>query len=357
MNPHWQEKLIDGRQLMLLLVLGRMFSTMTYSPGKEAVPGSVTLVSQLFALGLELLLLTPLFLVARRSKGRNTHDLALCKNTPAGHFCALLGLVFSSFQAAQTLTVQADFLAGTIYRLPSRSGLLFALWGGVIYAVWLGLESFSRLSMGVFLVFILLTAVLFLQSLPRIDFINLHNPFGDGIRPIVRGTLLSAARCGELGAAVLLFPSVRKSPARWTAGATFVWTGFALILSFLVLTVLGNFAALRSYPVYTLALTGSELSVFGRPDALLLLVWIFLAVIRGALFLWLGAKCIFLLTSKGPFFCIGTVGGLVLAVCVISFRWRHVWENPMLWGVLTAAVTLGIPLTTLIFPQSRRKGS
>ena len=46
MNPQWKEKLIDGRQLMLLLVLGRMFSMMTYSPGKEAVPGSVTLAAR-----------------------------------------------------------------------------------------------------------------------------------------------------------------------------------------------------------------------------------------------------------------------------------------------------------------------
>lgn len=355
MNLHWNEKLIDGRQLLLLLVLGRLFSMMTYSPGKEAVPGSVTLAVQLPALGLELALLLPTIWVLRHFGADSLLGLAYRKNALTGHFCALLGLAFCILQAAHTLTVQADFLSGTIYRLPSRTGLLLALWAGVLYAVWLGLESFSRLGMGVFLAFGLLAAALVVQSLPRIDLINLHSPLEGGLSPILQGTLLSTARCGELGAAVLLFPSVRRDAGGWSARAAFMWTGFTLLLSFLTLTVLGNFAALRSCPVYTLALSGSERSVFGRLDALLLLVWIFLAVIRGAMYLWLGAKCVFLLAGRSNLFCIGTAGALVLAVCALSSPMGRGWESPLLWGGAMLAATVVIPLLAALSPQIGRK--
>ena len=355
MNPHWNEKLIDGRQLMLLLVLGRLFSMMTYSPGKEAVPGSVTLVAQLTALGLELLLLLPTIWVLWHFKSGDLLGLAYRKNTLTGQFCAILGLTASALQAAHTLTVQADFLSGTIYRLPSRIGLLLALWAGVVYAVWLGLESFSRLSMGVFLVFGLLVIALLVQSLPRIDLTNLHSPFEDGIKPILQGTFLSVGRCGELGAAVLLFPTVRKNAGRWSARAALVWTGFTLLISFLTLTVLGNFAALRSYPVYTLALSGSERSVFGRLDALLLLVWIFLAVIRGAMYLWLGARCVFLLSGKSPLFCIGAAGVLALVMCALSSVLGQNWESPLLWGGVMLSTAMGIPILAALSPKSGRK--
>lgn len=353
MNPHWKEKLIDGRQLMLLLVLGRVFSMMTYSPGREAVPGSVTLAAQLPALAAELALLAPSFWLVRRLGGKGLLEAAFDRSRFAGRFCALVCLVACWLQAAQTITVQADFLTGTIYRLPHRIGLIVALWGGILYVVWLGLESFARLSMGIFAVFVLLVAALTIQSIPNLDLMNLQNPLEGGIVPLTGGTALSVARCGELSAAVLLIPCVRDKNQRWSSKACLVWTGFTLVVSFLTLTVLGNFAATRSYPVYTLALAGGEQAVFGRLDALLLLVWIFLAVVRGGLYWWLAGRCLFLLTQKPTLFCI-FVGGLpVLGAALLSGRLKLLWQSPVLWGATVLSVTLLVPLFILLQPTAK----
>ncbi|MBP0962953.1 MAG: hypothetical protein J6Q99_01505, partial [Oscillospiraceae bacterium] len=240
MNPQWKEKLIDGRQLMLLLVLGRMFSMMTYSPGKEAVPGSVTLAAQLPALAAELALLFPAFWLVGRLGGKGLLEAALERSPLTGRFCTLVCLGVCWLQAAQTITVQTDFLTGTIYRLPHRMGLLLALWGGILYVVWLGLESFARLSVGVFAVFVLLVAALALQGIPNLDPMNLHNPLAEGFAPLAKGGALSVARCGELSAAVLLIPAVRDKTHGWSVKACLLWTGFTLAVSFLTLTVLGN---------------------------------------------------------------------------------------------------------------------
>ena len=354
MTPQWNRKLIDGRQLMLLLVLGRMFSMMTYSPGKEAVPGSVTLAAQLPALGLELLLLTPVFWLLTHFEGEGLLELARRSSPAAGRFCALLCLGACWLQSAQTIAVQADFLTGTIYRLPHRFGLIAALWIGSMYVVWLGLESFARLSLGVFAAFLLLVAALVIQGLPNIDLINLHNPLGEGVMPLVKGTGLTLSRCGELSAAALLVPAVRDNAKKWAAKACLLWTGFTLLLSFLVLTVLGSFSATRSYPVYTLALAGGEQAVFGRLDALLLLIWIFLAIVRSALYWWLAARCLFLLTAKPSWVCIGAGGLPILAAALFSDRIKPLWASPLLWGGLLLVVTLLVPL--IVFASAAPKG-
>jgi hypothetical protein len=330
-TPYRNEPLIDGRQMMLLLVLGRMFSMMTYSPGKEAVPGSVTLAAQLPALAAELALLAFSFGLMRHWGG-GLLETAFGRSRPAGIFCAVVCLAVCWLQAAQTITVQADFLTGTIYRLPHRIGLIVALWAGTLYVVWLGLESFARLAMGVFVVFVLLAAALAIQGLPNIDLLNLHNPLEEGVVPLAKGAALSVARCGELGAAVLLSPTVRGKAGNAAAKAGVIWTGFTAAISFLVLTVLGSFAATRSYPVYTLALAGGEQAVFGRLDALLLLVWIFLAVVRGGLYWWLADRCLFLLGIKAPGLCLCLGGIPILAAALFGPLLKNLWNSPLLWG-------------------------
>jgi len=348
MNREWTCRQIDGRQLLLLLFLGRMFSMMTYSPGKEAVSGTVTLAAQPLALLMEITLLFPVFFVLRRFKQDDLLGSAYAKNKFAGHFCSAAALLFCQLQAAQAITVQTDFLTGTIYRLPNRMGILLALWGGILYAVWLGLESFARLSMGVFVVFVFLAAALTIQVFPHIDLVNLHHPLEQGFRPILQGAALSVSRCGELAAAALLIPTVRGKSVRWSVCAAPLWTGFTILVSFLTLTVLGNYAALRSFPVYTLALAGGENAVFGRLDALLLLVWIFLAVIRGGMFQWLAAQCVFQLSGKGSAFCIGSSAVGTLLVAGFSNHFDQWWNSPLLWGAGLLIITVLLPATTAL---------
>ena len=87
--------------------------------------------------------------------------------------------------------------------------------------------------------------------------------------------------------------------------------------------------------------------------ALLLVVWIFLALIRGAMYLWLASKCLFLLTRKTPMFCIisSGIGSLLIAAFVPLYV--QVFENQILWGSAMLTVTLAVPLLTALFPQKR----
>ncbi len=352
MNDPQTQKLIDGRQLFLLLFLGRMFSMMTYAPGKEAQPGSVALAAQLPALALELAVLLLAFWAARRCGRGGLLQAAFARSRLLGLLCTGVCLVFYIMQAAQTLTVQTDFLAQTIYQLPSRLGLLLALWGGIVYAAHLGLESFARMSVWVCLAFVVLTLLLALQAAPGINWLNLHDPREQGLTGLAQSAALNLSHSAELGAAVLLVPAVRDNSRRWAVSACLAWRGVCLLFAFLVLGVLGSFAATRSYPLYTLALAGSEGSALGRLDAPLFVVWIFLAVIRGSLFLWLAADCVRHLfgTKQSPSLTIAS--GAVLAAVLCAGQLPDLWQSPFLWGGLLLTVSVAVPLTVLIFAKA-----
>ena len=63
-------------------------------------------------------------------------------------------------------------------------------------------------------------------------------------------------------------------------------------LSILLVTVtLGPFAYVRSYPVYSM-LAAAELSVVTRLDIINLLVWILVAFVRGAAYLYCMVGCV-----------------------------------------------------------------
>lgn len=352
-----EEKLIDGRQLGLLLFLGRMFSMMTYAPGREAQPGAAALAAQLPALALELLVVWFAFWAVRRCGGGGLLAAAFGRSRALGRCCAAVGLVFCAAQGALTLTVQTDFLTGTIYQQQGRLGLLLALWGGVLYAVWLGLEAFARMSMGVLALFGLLALALVMQTAPAIDLLNLRHPLEEGWAAVAQSAALNLSRSGELGAAVLLIPAVRDKADRWTVRACLGWRAASLLFAFLGLTVLGSFAATRSYPIYTLALAGGEQAVFGRLDALMLLVWIFLAVIRGAMFVWLGARCAARLLGGGHRLPFAAAGGATLLLALAAGGMSALWSSPLLWGGLLAAVVVALPLAVLIFRKTGGKAA
>jgi len=348
MNPKWNRACIDGRQMLCLLVVGRVFSVMVYSPGKTAVDGTVTLAAQLPALAVELLLLVPWFRASKRL-GRSDLPHVLCAKSPAaGRLCAAVCLGFCLFLAVHSLTVQTDFLTGTIYHTAGRGGILLALWAGTVYGVWLGPEAFARLSMGVFVLLALVLAGLAVQVLPQIDLLNLHHPLVGGGISLLQGTLTSVGRCAETGTALLLLPQVRKDGSRWARRSVLFWTGATAAVAFLTQTVLGNFAALRAYPVYSLALAAGETAVFGRMDALLLAVWVFLAVVRGSLYLWLGAGFCSLLCRQKPAVCMAVCAGAALALALAAPMAERLWQEPYLGGGLLASVTLAVPAATLL---------
>lgn len=347
MKLKWNEACIDGPQMLFLLVLSRVFSVMVYSPGNEAVPGTVTLAVQLPALALTLGLMLPWFWAAKKW-GRSDLPRAVDEVCPLlGKLCAALCLLFCLLNAARTLTVQTDFLIGTIYRAAQPAPLLLALWAAALYTVRLGPEAFARLGLGVFVFLGAVLVCLALQLLPQIDLLKLSLPRGELPSLAVRGTLLGISRSSETAAALLLLPQVRRDGVRWAKRAACLWSALTAAVAFLTQTVLGNFAALRAFPVFSLASAAEEGRVPGRMDGPLLALWIFLALLRCSLYLWQGAGFLSLLWSKGPLLCLGGCGLSALAAALLSPLFPHLWQEPCLWGGLLAAVALGVPSAAL----------
>jgi len=349
MRQPWK-RLIDGRQLALLLFVGRMSAAAAWAPGAAA--GPVQLAAQLPALGLELGLLAPAFWVLRRAGRPDLLGCARCSGKGAGLAAAALGWLFCVVQAARAIDGQARFLAGTAGSPFGGPGMYFALWAVMLYMAWLGLEAVARLSLGAAVGFAAALAALGAFALPRLDALNLAGLLRPGAE-LGRAGLNYALDCGQVGMAILLAPAVRGPARRWGAAACALWSGGQCLLIGLTLAALGRFAALQAYPVYALAAAGSELTLANRAGALFSAGWMLPALVQGAAVLWLGAGCAQTAVSCGSAACFLATGGAALACAAAARLTGGGWLGLAGRGTL-AAVALAVPLLAL--PGARRKG-
>ena len=130
-----------------------------------------------------------------------------------------------------------------------------------------------------------------LALIPRYDLSNWVSPLFDGLEPVWKAAWGSMTRSTELAAVLLLVPMVKgnlKTGVLWWQVLTLV--AFELI-GLGTLLALGEYAGTRLFPAYTLS-TIAEFSIFQRMDALHMAVWVFLAVLKTALYLYLSALCL-----------------------------------------------------------------
>ncbi len=340
------QKLIDPKQLFVMLVVSRMAALTAFSPDGGAVEGTAVLLSQLPSLLMQLFVLLPAWMVVGRWGGSDILDCIACQNPAIGKICALLAWVFCIYQTATTLFMQALFQTTTLYPQASPLPLMLALLVGAGYMVYLGLEATARLSLWTLCLFLILLVAIATASFHLINPANLRSPLANGAWEVVWAGGRTALQSPELGAAVLLIPTVRGKAGRHSAAACVVWTLLLAGITFLTLTVLGNFAATRPYPMYAMsAIGGGPLS--SHMEAFYTAAWVFLALIRATLFLWLGMRClnvVFRGVKRTFLVNIFATGGLAMIIAMYAPMREIFWPT----AILIMTVVLLLPTVAMM---------
>ncbi len=340
------EKLIDQKQLLILLVVSRMASLTAFSPAAGAVEGTAVLLSQIPSLIIQLLLLLPAWWVVGRWGGSDLLDCMVSQNATLGKPVVLLCWLFCLYQTASGIFSQAQFQTTTLYPGDSPLPLIIALLVGVGYMVYLGLEGTARLSLWAFCLFAILIVAITLPTLHLINPLNLRSPLANGVGEVLWAAWRTALQSPELAAAVLLMPVVRGKAGRFSAIACGVWTLLLSAITFLILGVLGNFAATRPYPMYALSAVGGS-PTSSHMEAFYTAAWVFLALIRAAMFLWLGMRCgsIMLGGTKHVFWINLLSAG---AMSIIVFLYVSIPQTFMLGALSSGVVVLLLPVSALV---------
>lgn len=347
---------ISSWQLAVLLFLSRItyfFLAEPRSEGPQALTAAIWIPVSILA---NFLLLLPAYLLLQKNKGKGLLDIAAER---WGRFSLIFPagfLLFSVCVLVQTACSFSYFLTSTAYSQSSPWLFILLIFGVAGYAASMGYEPTARFGSFVFVA--LSAALLFVcASLwPQAQWEFLRPPVYDGwqsqLQLFIRLTLGNV----ETAALLFLLPAVAKNKGgvfwRWGILSVVVLDGIILFAA----AVLGDYAQTQRFPFYAVTKI-AELSIFQRLDSLHVALWVFMTLVRLALFLEVGGKSLArLLPSKVSRYAISICAAASALVAGCLTRWPYALErvgNLFAGGGPVLLLTVLLPLLLL---WSKRKG-
>ncbi|MCI8623674.1 MAG: GerAB/ArcD/ProY family transporter [Provencibacterium sp.] len=340
-----------------MLLLCRTYTFFTAVPGfTEPVSGSGALVSLLFSALFSLAALLPAWLVLRRS-GTGILEYAYQKSKTAGYACSTLFGLGALFSAADCAVQYDFFITGAIY--PNERNIIFIVLFTLcaLYMAWMGLEAVARFS-GPLLIALLFSLGLIILSLIReFDPLGMSPPDLSAFPAMLQSAYSTFSETGELVLALLFLPylkgNVKKGFAGWLAAAVLL---LGTVIATAIYTV-QDYAATQNYPFYAIAKT-ALLFYFQRMDALHMVLWTMIGLVKMTLYLYICRQCFsnlcgprvqrWLLLGEGA----AVIAlGLVFSFYLELFRAAY---RILLSGVPLLLLVSAVPLALGLLPRKRK---
>lgn len=302
---------IGSWQFAILLFLSRMMQFFLAAPSAENMPGGVTAAIWLAVSAVTTVaVLVPAYLLGRKHQHKDFAKIAYEKGKVTGHFVSAVFALFALGALVQTVCAFSYFLASTAY--PETSPGLFIVFTILVggYGAAMGYEPTARFGGIVLAVFVIVGVAATVLLAPGAMWEYLRPPVYDSAQTQTR--LWVRFTFGNLELAVLVYMlSIVKEKKnsvffKWSAMALLAMEGTVILTT----VVLGDYALTQRFPFY-----GTSRMVQGRLfeqlDLLIVFLWVFLAVVRIALYLGVMGKALaFFLPEKAKKF--STVIGMAL---------------------------------------------
>ncbi|WP_312640619.1 GerAB/ArcD/ProY family transporter [Hydrogenoanaerobacterium sp.] len=352
--------LIDGKQIVMLLVMFRVFNMLTFVPQMQGVQNAATVMLALpFAYLLLILILLPAALLLNRHRESNIIDCALKLSKPAGKVLGVLLFLYAVLIAADTVSNFEFLLTSVVY--PETKSIFFILTftAVCVYGAYMGLEPVTRVNTILF--FISLFSIIFISVavLPDAEFVYLQNPLYGGVAPVAKHALSACFANFDVVLWLLLAPDLKgnlnKNFVYWT-----ILSLFAVEYLVMLLTVgLGDYAKSQMFPFFSLTVI-AEISIFQRLDILHITLWTFIAFVKVTVYLYLASQCLGYIIPKRLkktrlIICgAATVGG---AVIISSRLYYLTWmQGALQAGIPVALLAVLIPFVLLIWSLVSKRG-
>lgn len=277
---------IGWGQLLILLLLCKVFTLMTYVP---LIGEGYSLTSQLIAavisIVIQAIMIIPIIILNKCVPEKNVTLAAFSVNKGLGIIYSVLYFAYFIIYASNSTFSFQRFI--TIRFYPSVNKYL---WVAIfiivcVYCAYLGIEGISRSSVLVFLLFIFMLILMVLMSIHDIDFNNYYfdRNFSDSIYTAV---LNDIQRNGEITALAFLMKFVSDKFRCSAYGYLAAKLVTVEIVTLLIITVLGDFAAVTEYPFMEVG-SYSGVRLIQRLDSVYMVTWTITSVINISLFIYL----------------------------------------------------------------------
>ena len=285
------KKIIGPLQMASLCILIRVFSQFAYTPiNLTPENGCPKFLGNLFGFLLSLAMWIPGYFIYKNNQNYSIIDYSKAVSPTVGKITAIL-FYFATASIAIVTVAQFDyFITTTIY--PNTPKLLYVvilILVGIYYSS-RGLEPMSRVANIFFAMFLIALVFVFGMLIFKSNYTNLITPLYSGFMPIMSMGYSVAAQNTPLIVMLLLKPNIKEEKEKSYVSYIIITFIIFEIILFLIVTVLGEYAGSKPFPVYSLA-SATQGSILKRYDSIYMFVWIFTAIIRFSMFLYLSSKC------------------------------------------------------------------
>ena len=283
---------ISAFQFYFMLFLSRIIVSITISSqtlGERNFLDSI--FSSLLLFAVLLLFVLPLFSLNKRYPDQSLPAIAEMRMGGFGFGVSALYGVYFFILNTFSLSMFLALLLNTMDPAASKWSIAIILAAIALYGAVKGIETISRASICIFVLFALGMAAIFIALAPNITLRYLEPPFYNGLDDTLRGFFVFAARCTSLAEFAVLMPFVEGRKKLGFAVFNGGVTAFLSILLFFMVSCLGEYAYLQIFPAYTLAAM-SEIAGVQRLDALFIGLCMMTLVIRMACGLFAISECI-----------------------------------------------------------------
>lgn len=310
---------ISSWQMALTLVVSRMFFIFTDTPLYQTpLEPTAKMLGNLVSIGLMFLMVTPILLLFQRQE--REHDflsMASIASQPLGRFMGMSFLLGVMIVAVSTMVHLQFFIQNTTFPNIKTPIVMIMLFAGGLYAVFLGLEGIARTAslLSIALLISMLLVPIFSYDLIDVTQVMplLHHP----VASVLESAVLDAIRTTEFLVLLLLFPSISAS-FRESAVKFIALSGAGLFyVTSVTVMVLGDYMNREVFPFFTVS-SVVDIGPIKRLDALYMMLWVMIALIRLSVYLLVGKKLIErLFPLKSHKMVYGVFAGLTLVFAMI----------------------------------------
>ena len=267
----------SSSQLIAILILCRLYTILTFTAHDNSL--LVCIVGTIMSVLLQLLLLIPIFLIARYIKPTDFWCTLKKNSRPFYYLSVFLLSFFFLFMATYTLSTFKDFLVITLFPREGDNALLLLMMVSVFFSIYYGLPSLLRMSSLVSFFIAVITVIMILFSLFDGSPYNIKPVLDSPLQRIGIQALYTSIRNFELIPLFYLAPRVKKSLSSILKHYLLLTTLIICMLLFVIMFVLGDYVQFQSYPLYALT-SFVHISLIQRLDAFYAIIWITIAFIK-----------------------------------------------------------------------------
>lgn len=338
--------------IMICCLFARM---MTYVPKSD--DNAVLLIfSKLIACAFQWIMILPVLIFYKKSKGEGILQAYYSKNKPSGIIVTVLYLIVCFMELFLSYGNFTFFLQYSFLEYYSAWIILLVLAAVSVYVASMGLSSCARTAAIVTVATIAGIIVLLAGFEGNFEFrlLNIAQENKGGF--IMRNVRDANSRAEEFVFFILLLPYLKEKPMRTVN----IYIAVKFLISALIIAsvsiILGDFALSTKIPFFSLS-SYSKTALIERFDALLLMFWTLCAIIKHAVIILCIIECMKKLLPKAHKQTFGAASAAVCAAAAVvplSYgKWdTHFFENYEY--ILIILLTAVIPLIALLTGKFRK---